>query len=592
LAEYKNPQQEPGGDRRMLMVFAVTFALIIISQIFLFKDKSKQQPKPAPDQTSQSNAPQSEAAGAPVEAVSKGRAPAVTKPAGKSAVTKSAPSEVETVVENDLFRIVFTNRGAQAKSWVLKKYKDEDGHPLDLVNPLAVKFGLPLSLYAYDEDLREQVNSALYVGSASGAITAPGELTYEYAQGDTTVRKTFQFADTYVISVEIEVTQNGKPVQAYPMWPAAFGDQSTGPSYASAKIEYMANDKVERLAPKKVSSGNTLRGPFNWAGSQDQYFAAIFLPDNPDSAAMVTLHNSISVPKDPKNPDPNNLNHYDVLGAAVGDVSGITRERLFVGPKALHVLESVRSSTAPGQINGPDLRNVVDFGFFSLIARPLFLWLLWTHEHMASNWGVCIMILTVIINLVLLPLRITSMKSALKMQKLQPQMKAIQEKYKKYPLRDPRRSEMNVEIGALYKREGANPAGGCVPLIIQMPFLFAFYSMLGVGIELRQAPFLWLHDLSSPDKIFILPVLIVITTFLVQKMTPNAGMDPKQQQMMTLMMPLMIGFFSYSLPAGLSVYWTVGNFIAIAQQYIMNRTGLGREMREEMEKRARKKASK
>ena len=163
----------------MLMVFAVTFALIIISQIFLFKDKSKPQPKPAPDQTSQSNTPQSqsEAAGVPVEAVSKGRAPAVTKPTGKSAVTKSAPSEVETVVENDVFRIVFTNRGAQAKSWVLKKYKDEDGHPLDLVNPLAVKFGLPLSLYAYDEDLRKQVNSALYVGNASGAITAPGELT-------------------------------------------------------------------------------------------------------------------------------------------------------------------------------------------------------------------------------------------------------------------------------------------------------------------------------------------------------------------------------------------------------------------------------
>ena len=428
-----------------------------------------------------------------------------------SAVTKSASSEVETVVENDLVRIVFTNRGAQVKSWVLKKYKDEDGHPLDLVNPLAVKFGLPLSLYAYDENLRNQINSALYVGSASGTITAPGTLTYEYAQGDLTVRKTFQFADTYVISVETEVTQNGKPVQAYPMWPAAFGDQSTGPSYASAKIEYMANDKVERLAAKKVSNGNTLRGPFNWAGAQDQYFAAIFLPDNPDSAAMVTLHNSISVPKDPKNPDPNNVNHYDVLGAAVGDVSGITRERLFVGPKALPVLESIHSNTAPGQMNGPDLRNVVDFGFFSLIARPLFLWLLWTHQHMASNWGVCIIILTVIINLVLLPLRITSMKSALKMQKLQPQMKAIQEKYKKYPLRDPRRSEMNVEIGELYKREGANPAGGCVPLIIQMPFLFAFYSMLGVGIELRQAPFLWLHDLSSPDKLFILPVLIVIT---------------------------------------------------------------------------------
>jgi len=151
------------------------------------------------------------------------------------------------------------------------------------------------------------------------------------------------------------------------------------------------------------------------------------------------------------------------------------------------------------------------------------------------------------------------------------------------------------EIAAFADRPdhiGANPAGGCLPLVIQMPFLFAFYSMLGVALELRHAPFLWLHDLSSPDKLFILPVLIVVSTLFVQKMTPNAGMDPKQQQMMTLMMPLMIGFFSYSLPAGLSVYWTVGNFIAIAQQYIMNRTGLGREMREEMEKRARKKAGK
>ena len=139
--------------------------------------------------------------------------------------------------------------------------------------------------------------------------------------------------------------------------------------------------------------------------------------------------------------------------------AAVTRERLFVGPKALPVLESIRSNTAPGQMNGPDLRNVVDFGFFSLIARPLFLWLLWTHEHMASNWGVDIIILTVIINLVLLPLRITSMKSALKMQKLQPQMKAIQEKYKKYPLRDPRRSEMNVEIGELVQARRRQSGG-------------------------------------------------------------------------------------------------------------------------------------
>ncbi len=513
---------------------------------------------------------------------------APVNPAPVSSAVKAASSEAETVVENDLYRIVFTNRGAQVKSWVLKKYKDNDGQPLNLVNSKSTGFGLPLSLYTYDPNLRKQVNSALYVGDAAGTITAPGQLSYEYSQGNVRVRKSFYFGDSYVISLETSVSQNGKVIQAFPMWPPGFGDQQTGPSYASSRIDYMAQGKVERLAAKKVSGGNTLRGPFNWAGPQDQYFAAIFLPDDPDTAAMVTVRESIAVPKDPSKPDPNNVVKYDVLGAAVGDINGVTKERLFVGPKAVHILQSVRSNVAPGQENGPDLRDAVDFGFFSIIARPLFLALKWTHDHIASNWGVAIILLTIVINLALLPLRITSMKSALKMQKLQPQMKAIQEKYKKLPMRDPKRQEMNAELAELYKREGANPAGGCVPLVIQMPFLFAFYSMLGNAIELRHASFLWLHDLSSPDKLFILPVLIVITTYLVQKMTPNAGMDPAQQRMMTMMMPLMIGFFSYSLPSGLSVYWTIGNLIAIAQQYIMNRTGLGKEMRAEMEKRARK----
>lgn len=573
----------------MLMVFAVTFALIIISQIFLFKKNPSAPSKPNPAETTQSSQTPSQPETTPAPAQVSSQAGG--KAAKGAVAIKTASSEVETVVENSLYRIVFTNRGAQVKSWQLKKYKDDDGrHLLDLVNKNTAKFGLPLGLYTYDDNLRNQINSALYVASASGNITAPGELTFEYANGDTTVRKTFQFGDTYVVSIETSVTQNGKLVPAYPMWPAAFGDETGAPSYAAEKIEYMADGKVERLAAKKISNGNTLRGPFSWAGPQDQFFAAIFLPDNPDTAAMVTLHNAITVPKDPKKPDPNSVNHYEVLGAAVGDNSGVTRERLFVGPKALEVLETVRSNTAPGQMDGPDLRGTVDFGFFSIIARPLFMWLKWTHEHMASNWGVSIIILTVIINLALLPLRIFSMKSALKMQKLQPQMKAIQERYKKYPMRDPKRQEMNAEIGELYKREGVNPAGGCLPLLIQMPFLWAFYTMLGNAIELRQAPFLWLHDLSSPDKLFIMPVVIVISTYLMQKMTPSSGMDPKQQQMMTLMMPLMIGWFSFNLPSGLSVYWTVGNIIGIGQQYIMNRTGLGREMREEAEKRARKKA--
>jgi len=596
LPEYRNPQQEPGGggDKRMLMVFAVTFALIILFQVFLFKKPPAQPPKSnenKPVQTSPSPAESNEKSPSPSEATAQ-----TTTAAAQNTPVKVASSQSETVVENDVYRITFTNQGGVAKSWVLKKYKDEEGKPLDLVNKLAAdKYGYPLSLYVYDQTLSDEINKkALYVPSSKGAMKVPGELTFEYARNGVVVRKSFIFGNEYVISLEAQVTQNGKIVAAYPSWPAGFGDENTAAAYGAERIEYQAigERNPERLAAKKVSGGNTIRGPFNWAGSQDQFFAAIFLPDNPDTAAMVTLRNSLALPKDPKKPDPNDLVHYEVLGAAVGDPSGVTRERLFVGPKALNILESVRSNTAPGQMNGPDLRNVVDFGFFSLIARPLFIWLKWTHDHMASNWGICIVILTICINLALLPLRITSTKSALKMQKLQPQMKAIQEKYKKLPMRDPKRQEMNAEIGELYKREGVNPAGGCLPLIIQMPFLFAFYTMLQNSIELRQAPFLWLHDLAAPDKLFIMPVLIVISTYLMQKMTPNAGMDPKQQQMMTLMMPLMIGWFSFNLPSGLSVYWIVGNIILMIQQYVINKSHLGQELRAEQEKRARKKAGK
>src|SRR5271166_5988655 len=274
----------------MMQVFAVTFAVIIIAQLFLFKNRPNPLQKPAPPETTQHSKPGPNALSSPGPMASKAHGKSAANAATAAVVSKSASAESETVVENSFYRIVFTNRGAQAKSWTLKKYKDEDGKPLDLVNKDAEKFGLPLSLFTYDENLHNQINSALYVGAPGGSVTAPGKLTFEYADGNVTVRKTFQFDDSYVVSIETEVTQNGQAVSAYPAWPAGFGDQTTGPLYASARIDYMAGGKVERLADKKVSNGNTLRGPFDWAGPQDQFFAAIFLPDNPDTAAMVTFH--------------------------------------------------------------------------------------------------------------------------------------------------------------------------------------------------------------------------------------------------------------------------------------------------------------
>ena len=371
------------------------------------------------------------------------------------------------------------------------------------------------------------------------------------------------------------------------MWPAGFGDQLSPASYAASRIEHQYNSDTERLDIKKISGGATVPGPFNWAGVVDQYFAAVFLPDDPQSAAAVTLRNPVDIPKDWRNPNPQETIKADVLGVAVGNLRGPTLDRLYVGPKSLGVLESVSVPTVVGAPQ--DLRALVNFGFFGVIARPLFLWLKWTYEKVIHNWGWAIAIQTLIINLALLPLRISSMKSALKMQKVAPQIKAIQEKYKKYSMRDPRKQEMNQEVSALYKAEGVNPVGGCLPMIIQMPFLFAYYSMLGAALDLRHAPWLWIHDLSSPDPWHILPIGIIITMLLTQRMTPQPGMDPSQQKMMTLMMPLMLGVISWNLAAGLCLYWSEGNLIAIVQQAVMNRTSLGREMREIALKRARKK---
>jgi len=560
-------------ERRLLLVFALTFLVIILFQPLLKKylPQAPTSPTtPAPAQSS-SQPLTSTDSHAPI-------------PTGGA--TKQAASETETVVENDLYRVVFTNRGAQVKSWILKKYKDDHGNPLDLVSSATLNYGYPLSLWTYDEDLRNKINSGLYVASASGPQTAPTQLAFEYSDQDLTVRKAFRFDHTYVVHIETSVVQQGRLVSAFALWPAGFGDQISPASYAASRIEHQFNGDTERLEIKKVSGGGTIAGPFNWAGVVDQYFTAVFLPDDAQSAAAITLRNSIDIPKDWRSPKPGETIKTDVLGVGVGNLKGPVSERLYVGPKALAVLESIPVPTIAGAPQ--DLRSLVNFGFFGVIARPLFLWLKWTYEKILHNWGWAIVLQTLIINLALLPLRIASMKSALKMQKVAPQIKAIQEKYKKYSMRDPRKQEMNQEISALYKTEGVNPVGGCLPMLIQMPFLFAYYSMLGAAIELRQAPWLWIHDLSSRDPYFVLPVALVVSMVASQRIMPQPGMDPAQQKMMTLMMPLMMGFLFFNLAAGLNLYYSLGNLIGIVQQAVMNRTGLGREMRELALKRARK----
>ena len=603
MPDFQNPQQQdPGAQKRLLIAFALTFVVIMLMQPLLKKYGPQQAPaKPAEQQQTQPEPAPSQTPAAAAVAATSGAA--VAQPAPK-AEAKQASAETETVIENDLFKITFINRGAQVKSWLLKKYQDQPhGKPLELINSAAAsKFGYPLSLWTYDAGLREKLSSALYVSDQSGTVNAPGSVTFEYSDGDLVVRKKFTFDHSYVVRVEAQVTQGGQPVRAFPAWPAGFGDTANLPGYAAQKIEYQAGDKIERIEPKKVSGGATLHGPFHWAGATDQYFAAVFLPDEPEAADLVTLHNEVEIPKNPDKPSATDLQKVPVLGVALGNIRGNVRQRIFVGPKALDALDSVHSSLTKSEatalgINpndpmhrGPDLTGLVDFGrYFGFIAKPLFLWLKWTHDHWVANWGWSILILTVIITVATLPLRISGMKSMMKMAKIQPEMKSIQDKYRKYKFNDPRKADMQKEINELYKREGASPVGGCLPTVIQLPFLIAFYSMLGVGIELRHAPWLWIKDLSSPDPLYLLPILITISMFVVQKMTPQAGMDPAQAKMMAFMMPLFIGYISLNLASGLGIYWAASNLLQMAQQTVLNRTEFGRQMREAQLKRAGKK---
>jgi YidC/Oxa1 family membrane protein insertase len=596
LAEFKNPNQAGGGtqdNRSLLVMMVVMFGLIFGVQWY----QAKHNPKTAPP-----SAPLAQTA-VPTPTAPLGSTTSAA-PAGKPAAAVATPaiqasSEATTVVENELYRITFSNRGGQVTSWILKKYHDNDGKALDMVHDGAAKqFGYPLSLYTYDAGLTASLAQALYVPSATGTLQAPASLSFNFAAGNITVHKTFTFDATYTIHADTVVLRDGAPIRALVAWPAGFGDAETLQTYAGAQIDTSQSGKDNHESFKKVSSGNTLNGPFDWAGLSDQYFAAVFLPDSSQTASLATLHNEIDVNKVQRHTgggqgiSVKGTAVVPILGVALGDTSGHTQTRIFVGPKAVDVLAAIQSTT------GETLRPLLDFGFFGIIGKYLFLALREIHKVIAPtdaailltprdrSWGWAIILLTVIINLVLLPLRVTGMRSMLKMQRIQPEIDAIKAKYKNPKPTDPKAAQMNAEVMQYQKDSGVSMFGGCIPTLIQLPLLFAFFSMLTKVVELRQAHFFWLPDLSAADPHHILPVVMVISSFLVQFYTPSPGVDPAQQKMMAFMMPLFSGYMTWTYASGLALYWCVGNFIMIAQQAVMNRTSLGRELRQIAAKRA------
>ena len=589
MPEIRNPNQGGGGsqdNRSFLLMMLVALCVIFGLQYWRAQKNPALESPDHPAAVSTPAATPSSSAATPAPATAATATPAVV-----------AAAQTSTTVENTLYKITFSNQGGQVTSWILKKYKDNAGNPLDMVHQGAANlYGYPLSLYTYDESLTKQLATALYVPSATGTLQAPASLTFKYSQGNLAVTKTFTFTDTYVIHADTQVLRDGAPIRALLSWPAGLGDMESALTYAGAQIDTNASGKTEHLSFKKISGGATLSGPFDFAALSDQYFGAVFMPDQPDDASVVTFQHKIDIAKVKASTDKGAApasKELPILGTAVGSTSGHTLTSLFVGPKAVEVLRNVHTA------DGGNLEPLLDFGFFGPIGKYLFLGLRAVHSWIAPHdagvhnysWGWAIIIFTVMINVVLLPLRIQGMKSALKMQRIQPQVDAIKAKYKNPKPTDPKAAEMNAEVMAMQKANGVSMLGGCIPSLIQLPLLFAFFTMMTKVVELRQAHFFWLPDLSAADPYHILPILMVLTSFLAQFYTPSPGVDPQQQKMMAFVMPLFSGYLTWQYASGLALYWNVGNLVMIATQLVMNQTSLGREMKEIAAKRARRKVA-
>ncbi len=542
-------KKELSMEVRLLIAFVLMGLVLLVSQYFI-------KPAPTPTATKEGAAKSAQ----PVTPAAVEKPDAVIPSTAKQRATETvgavgAGSEETVTVDTDVYRVVFSNRGAGVKSWVLKDYKDHAGKPLELVyQPGLSRVSKPFAVEIKGQTLATDPNTALFKTERSSDGL---EVTFEFSDGRALTRKSFHFAQkSYLVNVTSEITQNGTAVPHSLTWRGGFGDPTVrNPVSVQHALYYdLANSKLLQKQASDAKNGPvSASGQFSFVGIEDAYFTAVFLPGDKPSVEQTTYADPV--------PDADGKDEKRV-GVGVGG-EGLNTLSLFVGPKDTDLLRKV----------SPKLEQVVDWGFFGMIAKPLFLALNWTSDHLVHNYGWSIVLVTLAINMLLFPLKITSMKSSKKMQALQPQIKAINDKYKGVSLKDPRKNEQNQEVMDLYKKNGVNPVGGCLPMLLQLPFLWAFYKVLGVAIEMRGSHWLWISDLSQPESlaIHLLPILLVVTQFVMQKMTPSPGVDPAQQKMM-MFMPLMFGYMFYFASAGLVLYWLTGNVVGIAQQWLLNKT--------------------
>jgi YidC/Oxa1 family membrane protein insertase len=556
-------------ERRVLLAISLSFLVLFVYQsYFAPPPKPTTTPVTAPATPSEGGkeSPAPPAAGAAPTTVAPPATPAPAAP--QVAVEEGEPAERDITVNTATVQAVFTNRGARLKHWILKQYRNDAGQPLDLV-PSAENVNnayTPFSLAVDDPALTSTLNGALYRSEAPEKIDASGgpvTLTFTWKEaGGVRATKTFTLQPSgYVIGFTADVQRDGQPVNPTIQWGPGLGDDNahaaTGkflaPSYSTpAQAVAHIDRSVKRFPPTTQGSED---GPFLYAGIDDHYFTALALNDSASPQSWKFEHTAFVVPPKSEAAAPGRYAAF-----AIRYPQPPAGQRFFFGPKGFDELRAIDT----------ELVRVINFGMFSWLAVPLLNALKWVHQYV-GNWGWAIVVLTVLINLAMFPLRQKAVTSMRKMQEIQPQMKAIQDRYAKYKITDPERQKMNEEVMALYKARGVNPASGCVPMVLTFPFLFAFYAMLSQSIEIRGADFIgWITDLSRPDPLYITPLLMGATMFWQQRIAPTSA-DPVQQRVM-MIMPLMFTFMFLSYPSGLVIYWTISNLWAIGQQYLT--TGL------------------
>ena len=491
--------------------------------------------------------------------------PATKPPLG---AVEGTPTEAEAQsieIENADLVWRWNSRGAVLESALLKHYavrdeqagSDARGSELEMVPQQLPEAALaPLAIRVTDERLQGLLSQAVYEvqGAAASKLRAPLQITFLYRDAQVQVTRRLEVpSNGYGVEVETEVLSGGEPVPFALHLGPGIGDidPRVDKEFVNRQIAYRFANSVERNGPDDLEEGEKfLPVAAQWVALDSQYFTSLILA--PGAIRDLRLQrNDWKGLKDREE-------SISLLSADVGVARG-ARVSLFVGPKHDEILGNFDASAT----------ELIDYGWLAFLVRPLVLSLRFIYQYV-NNYGWAIIILTFGINLVLFPLRYKQMASMKKMGALQPKIKSIQEKYKRMKRDDPRRKQMNADVMGLYKQHGVNPLGGCLPLVIQMPFLIAFYQMLANSIELRAAPFItwWIPDLSLPD----IPLTIIMgaSMFVQQKMTPAASADPMQRRMM-MMLPLVFMFMFFGFASGLVLYFLFSNLFAMMFQILVQK---------------------